>query len=838
VLYKSFIDACAFASGLSMAQYKLVARETEIANLKKLLDDAISGKGHILFVSGEAGIGKTRLVQELVSYAQDMGVLFIQGRCLYREGADPYLPFLDALRESSSKMAKMEEGDENLPLGISSDDRERDRELAPMGLVVMESGGDERTSGRDDGRELNVTEQLRRIDIGRERDRMYETISSMIVGIAKKRPLLFFLDDLHWADNATLQLLGYVVRNIRDARVLMVAAYRSEELVGLDGKPHPLTDAMQRINREGISETIQLKRLGLRETRHMLSLMFNRTDFPEGFIEMIFKQTEGNPYFVEEVVKSLVDQGIINPQDAQWHQKVDMTAVTMPSSVKTVITERIARLDPGAIKTLENASVIGQEFTFEILKGISEMKEEELVEALEKLMNAKLIFEDMSGEAEKYRFTHTMLREVVYENLSRTRRRMLHRKAATTMETVYKNKLGDMTYGLAYHFSNAGDLPKSAKYFSEAGHKALKSFAIDEAMKYYRSALDALEKLESSMDNLKLEEEVLVSLGNAHYTVGEWDSALEEFKEAIKLSGETKNESILALSHIKMGEIGEKRSDWTLATENFNKALETYTRLDDPRGIANVNRAMGKMYWRTGDYQRALEVGSRGLALFEKVGDKYFTAMALIDLGNVYNDMGEFSKSHEHYVRGLELAKVVKDPLEIARGYNNLGDIEMKQGRYDEAIALFEQSIEAGKKSGNVRQVGYALTNTGECLARKGDIEKAIEYLDRSITIFEKLDEKLMIGSIMMLRGIIYRNAKDWEMSRKCFLESTRIVEELNIPYSLGEHLLEYGVTCKMEGDKKEARRILTKALRIFENIGAKKYIEKVTAELSQLGDS
>jgi predicted ATPase len=820
-----------------MPHKTLVGREDEITYLKKLLDDAILGKGRIVFISGEAGIGKTRLVEELVSYAQDMGVLFIQGRCLYREGADPYLPFLDALRDHSARMARQAQDDRELPLSVATGIGAEPKETAPMGVSVM---GDGSAAGSpedwEEEKAINITEELRRIDIGRERDRMYETVSSMILGIARTRPLLFFLDDIHWADNATLQLLGYVVRNIRTSRVLMVAAYRPEELVMLGGQPHPLLAAMERIGREGISSTLTLKRVGIRETRHLLSIFLNRTDFPQGFVETVYRQTEGNPFFIEEVIKSLMEQGIIDPADARWHEKVDMTSITIPSSVRAVITQRVARLDQPAIRTLENASVIGQEFTFEVLKGISELSEEELVEALERLMTARLVYEDPGGDS--YHFTHTMIREVVYESLSRTRKRMMHRKVAASIESVHGHHPDQVIYALAYHVSNAGDLPKSAKYFSEAGHKALKSYALDEAARYYTSALEALEKLEPGPENLNLEVEVLVSLGNVHYTAGEWDAALGEFREAIKLGEEAGCEGPCALSHLRMGEIGEKRSDWALASESFGKALEIYHTIKDLSGQANVHQAMVMMYWRKGEYQKALEAGGVGLLLLKKAGDKYLTAMTDIALGNVHYDMGDFVRSRQYYEDGLKLAQEAGDQLETARAFHRLGNIEMRNGRLDAALNLFEKSVEAAKKSGNIRQVGYALTSSGECLARMGDLEKAMEYLDRSITIFEKLEEKVMIGSIMMLRGIIYRNIEDWETARKCFTESTRVVEELNIPYTLGEHLLEFGITCAMEGDRKEARRLLTRALHTFEPIGAKKYIEKTRAELRRLEES
>jgi len=818
-----------------MPQRKLVGREAEVGRLKNLLDDALAGRGHIVFISGEAGIGKTRLVDELVSYAREMGVLTVQGKCLYREGTDPYLPFTDALREASAKLAAPESDGEAMPLTFSTG-MGAAKDLGPMGVAALAEGSGER--GAPDTTVLDLAGELRRIDIGRERDRMYETVSSMMLEIARRRPLLLFFDDLHWADNATLQLLGYVVRSIRGARVLLVAAYRPEEVSPYRGQPHPLTEAMVRINREGISATISLRRLDPRETRHLLSIILNRSDFPEGFVEKVFRQTEGNPYFLEEVVKSLVDRGIINPRDSLWHQKVDMTSLAIPSSVRAAITQRIGRLGPAAARTLQNSSVLGQEFDFWVLAAISDLSEDDLVEALERLIHAGLLLEDTAGEQERYRFSYTMIREVAYENLSRTKRRLLHRKAAEAVERLHRDRRDEVIFSLAYHFSMAGDLPKSAEYFAIAGRKALQSFAPDEAARYFRKSLEALEKLEASPRNLKLEVEVLVSLGNVLYTTGEWDEALDCFSEVITLGEETGDEGLRALSHLRLGEIQEKRSEWAQAAESLGRALELYDRLKDVSGQANVHRARMTMFWRQGEYEKALEEGTKGLLLLDKTGDKYITGMTLITLGAVYYDTGDFGKSRQYYEEGLALAREIGDPLETARALGSLGNLEMRDGRLDAALGLFERSISAAKSSGNARQVGYALASAGECLARMGDLEKAMEYLDRSITIFEKLDERVMIGSIMMLRGIIYRNNEEWEMARKCFTESTRIVEELEMPYVLGEHLLEFGITASMQGDRKEARRLLTRALRTFEAIGAKKYVEKARSELRRLDES
>ncbi len=816
---------------------KVVGRDDELTFLKRLVDEAIQGRGRVVFLSGEAGVGKTRLVEELASYAQDMGVLYMRGRCLYKEGADPYLPFLDALRSLSGSSIVGGRDRPELPLSIATGIGLKGREVGPMGVSVMEGSSDDWIE--EEGQKVvDVTEQLRRIDLGKERDRMFEAISSMILSIARARPLILFLDELHWAARATLQLLAYVVRGIRTSRVLVIAAYRPEELASSDGGQHPLIELMARIGREGISSTLALRPLDVRGTRHLLSVLLGRPDFPEGFVEAVFKRTEGNPYFIEEVVKSLVDGGVINPGDAEWPRKVDASSMSIPSSVRMVIAQRISRLSSPAAQLLEGASVLGDEFTLDELAALTDPGANGLTKALDELRGANLIAGATESGKETYRFTHTLLREVVYEGLSRARRRALHRRAASAIEAIHAGSLSERIFSLAYHYSGAGDLPRGARYLAQAGHKALQSFAPDEAARYYQSALEALEKLEPTPENIRLEEETLVSLGNVHYIVGEWDKALEEFGEAVKLSAESGSDACRALSHLRMGEIEEKRSDWARAAENLQRSLEIYTAIKDTSGIANAHLALGTMHWRQGEYQRALEEATLCLSLLEGAGEMYLSAMAMSLLGSIHTDMGEPQRARECYERGLELAQRAGDPLEISRAYNNLGRMEIKEGHYDAALELLQKSVEAAKRSGNARQVGYALASLGECFARAGDLEAAMDNLDLSIAIFEKLDERVMIGSIMMRRGLIFRNAEDWEMARKCFLESTRIVEELNMPFTLGEHLLEFGITCALQGDRREAKKLITRALHTFEAIGAAKHVERARSELKRLEDS
>ncbi|MEM2900735.1 MAG: ATP-binding protein, partial [Thermoplasmata archaeon] len=235
----------------------LIGREKELSQLKEMLDSMLAGHGGLVFISGEAGIGKTRLIFELRDYAHPLGVHFLTGRSLYHEGSDPYLPFIDALREYFKKEKSEEiKVDEKVsaPIGfighIGGLDKIESRSgegAIPLGLLT--TFGHESSSKREE------------IDIRKERDRMFETVLQLIISISKEKPLILFLDDLQWADSASLQLLYYISRNIRESRVLICCTYRPEDLLESEGKAHPLTDTIKRMSRERLFATINLKKL-------------------------------------------------------------------------------------------------------------------------------------------------------------------------------------------------------------------------------------------------------------------------------------------------------------------------------------------------------------------------------------------------------------------------------------------------------------------------------------------------------------------------------------------------------------------------------------------------
>ncbi|MEW5759501.1 MAG: tetratricopeptide repeat protein, partial [Candidatus Thermoplasmatota archaeon] len=510
-----------------------------------------------------------------------------------------------------------------------------------------------------------------------------------------------------------------------------------------------------------------------------------------------------------------------------------------------------------------HASVIGQEFTFDVLVHTAEMPEEKVVECLDELIDAKLIYESFSKEKEIYKFTHTKIREVVYDSLSRPRKRYLHKKVGTVLEVLNAGKIADtiytlvstpdmwdkkmlelqksnVIYALAHHFTQAMDLEKGTKYSIRAGDKASEIYALDEAIRYYKLALDSLGKLGESRDNKQLEIEVLLKLANCCDAKLLWDSALKYYEEAKKLCAEIGDGIKTAEVYRNIGHLLRRKGDVDRGIENIEKGLEISIEAGDNRGIADAYAGLGWISWKKGKYDKAIEYENMAIEYAEKTGDKTIIARICIDLGNVYGEIGDYDKGEEYYKKALDLLLGTTNFYEIARGYNNIGDIYLKKGEYEKGIEYFKKCLDISRKTENMRLVAYALSNIGECYARKNEVEEADEYLDEGLKIFKKIDEKQMISQIYMAYGIGYKGKKKWDKAKKYFDDSIKVLEEgkLDLPYTLCERYFEYALMYEECNDFKNFEFYLKKALDIAQQLGAKKLMEKAEEKLKKIHNS
>ncbi|MEW5936299.1 MAG: tetratricopeptide repeat protein, partial [Candidatus Thermoplasmatota archaeon] len=768
---------------------KFIDRDKETRFLIERLEAARSGTGTLVFVEGEAGIGKSRLITELGKIAHDKGFKFLTGRCIAQQDVDPYIPFFEALRDyiqRSEREASTYESDLPLPLGLTGMTRgaaasypEHVEGGIPLGLAMLT----EPTPSR--------------IGAQAERERWFETITQLLVKISKESPVLLFLDDMQWADYGSLQLLHYIARNTRRSRLMICCAYRPEELRMFAGGTHPLTETMRKMSNEKLYEKLELPRMGFDDMSALVKGLLRIEDIPQHFLRRLYDESEGNPFFVEEVLRSLIEEGLIKTDTYVWDGGVDLSTIRIPGTIKDVMTRRLSRMDESTRRVLMYASVIGTKFNFEVLSRVTEMDHETLLDSLDKLIGLGIIREDHSTPDEVYLFDHKQTATAMYEGLSKSRARLMHAKVERAMEEAYAGRTDDVVYSLARHAFLGRDHVKAYHYSVAAGEKARKLLALEEALSYFATALKVLPHIVPSVDAEAEEMMLRMACGDIYTDLGNWGAALPYYQQVVKAAKAKGNMQVASVAMLRQADMHKQRAEYDRAEGLYNEALDISRGLDDVAGMADAERGLGYVHWRQGEFDDAIAHYGESIAQSTKIHDRHAIARVYIELGNVYNQRGDQAKAAEHYKKSITDLEQIGDYVELARAYNNLGDSYLHTREWDKALEAFERCRTASEKVGNRNFVAWALFNAAEALAHKGDLDKAEEYCDRSLKICEAIDDKIGMNGVFKNYGIIYRLKKEWDRSIENLNKSIVLLEMLTIPYDLAQSYFELGLTYK-----------------------------------------
>ncbi len=470
-----------------------VGREEELTRLRQRWKEAGGGHRRLVLIGGEPGVGKTRLATALAQELHGDGALVLGGRCDEDLGV-PYQPFVEALRHYVTFASAA-------GLGCHAGELPR---LVPE--VAQLAPG--------------LPEPLRS-DPETERYRLFDAVAAWLGSISAEQTVLLVIDDLHWAAKPTLLLLRHVLRSAEPLRLLIVATYRDTDL----GRRHPLLELLADVPRLDDAERILLTGL---DVPGVIALMEQAADhgLDEGGLALahaVWRETEGNAFFVVEVLRSLTEAGAISQQDGRWRVTGDLGELAIPAGVRAVVGRRIARLSDDANRVMAIASVVGAEFEPAVIRAVAQLPDETVLAALEEAVTARLVVE-VPGPVVRSRFSHALVRTALYEELSAARRVTLHRKVAEVLEALHSGQLDDHLPALAYHWSRAGapaaEISRAVEYAARAGDRAVSQFAHDEAAGYYQQALDLLSLADDSSATTR-QLPLVLALGEAQHRAGD-----------------------------------------------------------------------------------------------------------------------------------------------------------------------------------------------------------------------------------------------------------------------------------------------------------------------------
>lgn len=576
---------------------RFVGREAERAVLERCWMQAATGARQAVLVGGEPGIGKTRLATELALAAHGEGAVVLHGRCDGELGL-AYQPFIEALRFYLAGCPP------------------------PVLAALAESYGGE--LGRllpELGSRTSVTPGSPARDPDSERYLLFEAVTSVLETAAVDRPVVLVLDDLHWAAKPTLLLLRHLLTSARPMAVLVIGTYRDSEL----GRSHPLSDLLADLRRTPGVERMCLGGLSGAEVEDMVEDAFGRPldDRAMALADAVRRETEGNPFFVNEILRHLTESGAVSVDDGRWTASRDLADVSLPDSVLEVIARRLRRLSDAANRCLRLGSVIGVEFELALLESLAGLGEEELLDALAEARGAKLVAE-VTGRPGRFRFSHALIRQSVYQELGPARRGRLHRRVAQALEQLVGTEPSTQLAELAHHWFQSldpADRATAAEYARRAGDWALGALAYEEAADHYERALHIAEKVG---DEASRRYDLLLSLGDAqrrashpHYrqTLARAATLARDLEDPARLAAAALGSSRPCSWFFAVGRVDEP------LVALYEEALEALGPEDSVLRARLLSQLAVELYW-TPSRDRRRVLCEEAMAVARRAGDR------------------------------------------------------------------------------------------------------------------------------------------------------------------------------------------------------------------------
>ena len=570
-----------------------VGRETESRQLREMFDAARKGTGGLALLVGEPGIGKTRLAEELLTYARMNGAQVLVGRSYEGEGAPAYWPWIQVIRSSvHDRNAQTLASQMGSGAGYIAQIVSEVRQVLPD--VQSPAGSDQESS----------------------RFQLFDSITTFLVNAARVRPMVLFLDDIHWADKPSLLLLEFLSRQLSDHRILVVGTYRDIEL----GRQHPLAQTLASMVREAHTSRILLRGLTREDVARYIKFATG-VEQAKGLVEAIRTETEGNPFFVIETVRLLASEGRLDGDPRRsW-------SLTIPQGVKEVIGRRLDALSADCNQVLTFASVLGRQFELPVVEALTGMPTESLLEALDEAAAARVI----TVEPGNYRFAHALIRETLYDELSTAKRLRLHKAAGEALERLTGDNPERFLSELAHHYFEAsalGEVEKAVTYARRAGDKAMAQLAFEEAVGQYDRALQALDLSDTGREEQR--GDLLLALGRAQISSAEIPAAHLSFQAAFRQARDAGLPDLMARAALGLGDVlTDVGSVSQELVDTLEEALAAGAGRDSPLTVRMLAR-LGEAY-RFDDATKYKEddLSRQALAMARRLGEPLATAQAL-----------------------------------------------------------------------------------------------------------------------------------------------------------------------------------------------------------------
>jgi adenylate cyclase len=782
----------------------MVGREQEIQHVDNLISRVLQGRGQIVGVTAEAGMGKSRLLAELIRLARRRGLASFGGECVSHGTNVSYLPWRSLLQGIF---------DLDPAWGVDYQVRQLHERLDTLGAQHAQRLPLLGVALNLPIEENNLTRSL---DLRVRKEALEATILAAIRQRASEEPLLLVLEDCHWIDALSHDLLEVVARGVSDRRVLILLAYRP---------PHHEHNRL-RVSRLINWSELQLTEFTLREVEWLIGLKFGylfgaKGVLPPSFVERITQRSQGNPFYIDQMISFIQDKGI-SPSDTEA-----LSALDLPDSLRSLIISRIDQLGEPEQITLKVASVVGRSFRPNWLWGIypSLGTPDDVQERLDRLSALDLTPLDRTEPELEYLFKHVVTQEAAYESLTYAIRTTLHDKLGEYIEQNFPDELDRYLDLLAFHYGRSQNMLKQREYFRKAGQVAQAAYANEAAISYYQR----LYPLCTGSEQI----EIMLRLGDVYKLVGRWAEAEQIYRQALGFAEEREERADQARALVSLGRLLMGRGEYYDALEALEDAYSIYAQLGNDVGCYQSLWTIGSLQIDMGDYAGALAYLQRSLDIAILIEDQRRVGNAIGYMGLAYLDMGQLDRALLCLEQGALIATQYDDWNLLARSRINIGFIYLNQRRVKAAMEQFTMLFARAAEVGDQATLAEVTGEMGRAYLLNG------QYEDAFTAFCFQISSALDLGDRRNLtKGLGYAARALFKLGMlstagEASFRAIRLSRALKLPYWTGEFLYDRALRLFNQNRLEEALECTNEALSIVSKYGSHRGVRFAAALLS-----
>jgi class 3 adenylate cyclase/tetratricopeptide (TPR) repeat protein len=732
--------------GIENLEAPLIGRQDQLARLLAATEELSQGVGQIISIMGEAGLGKSRLTAELrqsLNASPTSEVDWAEGRSQSYETNTPYAPFVDLFNEyfdlepgaaDAIQVAQIRERIEYLMPG-------QGEAMAAFFATML-----------DLHLETGDAERVKYLDPPQLRGMIFASVRAVIENHVASRPLVLFLDDLHWADPTSLELLTSLLPLVNSRPLMIIAAFRPRRQ-----EPswvyHEATERDHHFHYQAIS----LSPLDPDQSRQLVAGLLEVEDLPEQVRQTILDKSEGNPFFVEEIIRSLLDAELVIREDGHWRATQEIRDVAIPDTLVGVINARLDRLDEECRQITQAAAVLGRDFSFQVLNDVTERSPDALEPALVDLQRREIVWEKSRFPQRTYSFKHALTQQAAYDSILLSNRRELHRRAAESLAILDPEQVGE----LGRHCLQSRQPAKAMRYLVEAGDRAARSYATTEAIDYYNQALE----LEADVDDFSFVRRAYEGLGSVLAFANRIPETVEAYQTLLALAEDEGDvaaqisalNKLASTAALRMGQFQE-------ADQYLSRAAALAGRHEEQSGAAEMNLIRCQMCTAQADFEGVIDHMSELTAIGQELGSKEYMTMGLEHVASSLMYLTRFEEAQEAADEALRLSREIGDrEHEAGLLATTLPMLAIRNGDFATAKENLAAGIRIGNKIGALFPQVFGNWIQGELASWQGDYEHSMSCNQQALDMALPLEQFMpfMVVPPLGSLGTAYLNISD-----------------------------------------------------------------------------